>query len=123
MNQDAPPGLPSADVLKSYRIWDSYFTPAFSHPGADGSSQLLADIERSLPAIRLGQFEKLCLFLHVGLGTTTDARYEQRVSADPQIVLTAMERWSDLLLGMIQLNAHDVKASSDALNRWLRAGH
>jgi hypothetical protein len=50
------PGLPSAESLASYRIWDSYFTPAHSHPGADGSSALLADIERSLPAIRLAQF-------------------------------------------------------------------
>ena len=35
-------GLPSPEQLKGYRIWDSYFTPAYSHPGADGSSGLIS---------------------------------------------------------------------------------
>lgn len=116
------PGLPSAERLRGYRIWDSYFTPAFGHPGRDGSSLLVADIERSMAAIEMGQFEKLCYFPHVGLGTTTDTAYEQLVRNRPAIVLEPLERWPNLLLGMIQLNAHDVAASLDALNRWLRDG-
>ena len=116
------PGLPSVAELKSYRIWDSYFTPSYSHPGDDGSSRLIAEIERALPAIRKAQFEKLCFFPHVGLGTTADADYETLVRTRPEIVLTPFTRWPDLLMGMIQLNANNVRESLDALNRWLRDG-
>lgn len=116
------PGLPSASQLDEYRIWDSYFTPAHAHPGADGSSALLADIERSLPAIRLARFEKLCWFPHVGLGTTGDSALESRLRHDPALVLRPMERWPELLLGMIQLSATDLQAAQDAVNRWLRDG-
>lgn len=115
-------GQPSAERLKSYRIWDSYFTPSYSHPGPDGSSRLIDDIDRSLPAVRKGQFEKLCYFPHVGLGTTTDAAFETFVKSNPKSVLAALNRWPGLLMGMIQLNANDVAASLDALNRWLRDG-
>lgn len=115
-------GLPSSQRLKSYRIWDSYFTPSYSHPGPDGSSRLTADIERSLPAIRKGEFEKLCYFPHVGIGTTSDTDFEKLIRSRPDITLKAMERWPNLLLGMIQLNGNDVQASLDALNRWLRDG-
>ena len=116
------PGLPSADALAGYRIWDSYFTPAHSHPGADGSSAVLADIERSLPAIRLGHFEKLCWFPHIGLGTTGDAALETRVRREPGLVLRPLERWPELLLGMIQLSAVDLPAAQDAVKRWLQDG-
>ena len=115
-------GLPSVEQLKSYRIWDSYFTPAYSHPGADDSSALIADIERSLPAIRKGQFEKLCYFPHVGIGTTNDAAYEELARSNPDVILKALKQWPDLMLGMIQLNANNVAASLDALNRWLLDG-
>ncbi len=115
-------GLPSSQRLKEYRIWDSYFTPSHSHPGRDGSSGLVADIERSLPAIQKGQFEKLCYFAHVGIGTTTDADLEKMLRAKPEIVAKPLKRWPKLLLGMIQLNANDVRASLDAINRWLRDG-
>ena len=33
-----------------------------------------------------------------------------------------MRRWAGLMLGMIQLNANDVRSSLDALNRWIRDG-
>lgn len=115
-------GLPSRRQLQKYRIWDSYFTPSHAHPGRDGSSRLIADIERSLPAIEKGQFEKLCYFAHVGIGTTNDAEVEQIIRARPQQILKPLERWPDRLLGMIQLNANEVRASLDALNRWLRDG-
>lgn len=116
------PGLPSPQRLREYRIWDSYFTPAYSHPGKDGSSLLLADIERSLPAIRTGQFEKLCYFAHVGLGTTTDPEFETLAQTSPEIILKPLSAWPDLLLGMIMLNGNRIEASLDALNRWLRDG-
>ncbi|MEO2036072.1 MAG: amidohydrolase family protein [Planctomycetaceae bacterium] len=122
MNTDVQLALPAVRQLKDYRIWDSYFTPAFGHPGRDGSSRLFEDIERSLPAMRLGQFEKLCFFPHVGIGTTADADYEALVRSRPEIVLRAMRRWPDMLLGMIQLNANDVRSSLDALDRWLKDG-
>lgn len=115
-------GLPPVAQLQSYRIWDSYFTPSHSHPGSDGSSRVIADIERALPAIRLGQFEKLCLFFHAGTGTTADPDVERLILSRPDVILKPMERWPELLLGMIQLNANDVRASLDALNRWLRDG-
>lgn len=115
-------GLPSREQLRGYRIWDSYFTPAHGHPGADGSSALIADIGRSRRSIELGHFEKLCYFSHVGLGTTTDGALEKLLREKPALVLKPLERWPDLLLGMIQLNANDVAASLDALNRWLRDG-
>lgn len=122
MNTDLQLGLPSVRQLKEYRIWDSYFTPAFGHPGRDGSSRLFDDLDRSLSAVRVGQFEKLCIFPHVGIGTTTDADYEALVRSSPEIVLRALQRWPEMLLGMIQLNANDVPLSLDALNRWLRDG-
>lgn len=103
-------------------IWDSYFTPSHSHPGADGSSRLIADVERSLPAIREWNIEKLCYFSHVGLGTTGDPTFEELARTQPDALLKPLERWPDLLLGMIQLNANDVQGSLDAINRWIADG-
>jgi predicted TIM-barrel fold metal-dependent hydrolase len=116
------PGLPTAERLASFRIWDSYFTPAHGRPGRDGSSGVIADVERALPAIEKGAIERLCYFPHVGLGTTTDAVFEAAARRNPAIIAKPLERWPKLLLGMIQLNASDVRASLDALNRWLRDG-
>lgn len=122
MNPTTQLGLPSAETLKEYRIWDSYFTPSYSHPGPDGSSRLIADIQRSLPAIEKGRFEKLCYFAHVGIGTTTDAAVEKTLRTDPGVVLKPLERWPDSLLAMIQLNANDLPRSLEALDRWIRDG-
>ncbi|MCB1236127.1 MAG: amidohydrolase family protein [Verrucomicrobiae bacterium] len=115
-------GLPSPERLKNYRIWDSYFTPAHGHPGKDGFSGVVSDMERARRAVELGQFEKLCHFAHVGIGTTSDAALEALLRARPELVLKPLAHWPDKLLGMIQLNANDVPASLDALNRWLRDG-
>jgi predicted TIM-barrel fold metal-dependent hydrolase len=115
-------GLPSPDQLRGYRIWDSYFTPAHGHPGRDGFSATLSDMARSERAIGLGHFEKLCLFSHVGIGTTGDAAVEALLLADPDRVLKPFTAWPDQLIGMIQLNANDLKASLAALDRWLRDG-
>lgn len=115
-------GLPPEDTLRGYRIWDSYFTPAHGHPGADGSEKLFSDIERSESAIEKGRIERLCYFAHVGLGTTTDVSLETLLRRKPEVVTAPLEKWPNLLLGMIQLNPNEVPASLDALNRWLRDG-
>ncbi len=115
-------GLPPTETLRDYRIWDSYFTPAFSHPGTDGSSKLLKDIEKSMAAIQLGHFEKLCYFAHVGIGTTTDPNLEDLLRSQPELVLKPFERWPDKLLGMIQLNLHNPKNSLKAVNQWIKDG-
>lgn len=115
-------GLPSAETLESYRIWDSYFTPAHGHPGRDGFSGTIAEMDRSRRAIELGRFEKLCWFPHVGIGTTTDADLEKLLRENPALVLKPIEHWPERMMGMIQLNANDVRASLDALDRWLRDG-
>ncbi len=122
MNSADRLGLPSAEKLQSYRIWDSYFTPSHYHPGDDGISEIARGIERSQQAIELGQIEKLCYFAHVGLGTTTDDALETKLREHPELVLKPLERWPDLLIGMIQLNPHRVQDSLDALNRWLGDG-
>ena len=118
----AHPGLPSSDELRQLHIWDSYFTPSFSHPGKDGRQRLFADIGRSLPAISLAHIERLCLFPHVGVGTTTDNELERQLKLKPELVLKPFEQWPGQFIGMIQLNANRVNASLDALNRWLRDG-
>ena len=115
-------GLPPAQALRGYRIWDSYFTPAFSHPGKDGSQNLIHDIERAMRAINLAHFEKLCYFAHVGIGTTNDADLEHLLQTRPEVVLEPFERWPNKLLGMIQLNLQNPKASLEALNQWVKDG-
>ncbi|HBV62288.1 MAG TPA: hypothetical protein DEF45_04630, partial [Rhodopirellula sp.] len=115
-------GLPPSETLRDFRIWDSYFTPAFSHPGTDGCRNLIKDIERSMPAIQLGHFEKLCYFAHVGIGTTTDPALENLLRTQPQLVLEPLERWPNRLLGMIQLNLQSTRDSLEALNKWVKDG-
>lgn len=115
-------GLPTLDILKRYRIWDSYFTPAHAHPGRDGASQLLADIELALRTADRAAFERLCYFGHVGIGTTGDPEVEALLRSRPELILKPLERWPDRLLGMFQLNAHDGPGSRDAIQRWLADG-
>ena len=115
-------GLPPTETLRGYRIWDSYFTPAFSHPGTDGSSKLINDIEKSMAAIQLGHFEKLCYFAHVGIGTTTDPELENLLRRKPELVLKPLERLPNKLLGMIQLNLQNPKGSQEALDQWVKNG-
>jgi predicted TIM-barrel fold metal-dependent hydrolase len=117
-----PLGLPDSERLTKYRIWDCYFTPAHSHPGRDGSERLIAEIQRSVPAIKLGCFERLCYFAHVGIGTTGDAQLESRLRSNADLVELPLKRYPKTLMAMIQLNGHDVNASLDAIDRWLADG-
>lgn len=114
-------GLPDAEFLKSCRIWDSYFTPAYSHPGQDGTSQLLQEIERARPAFEKGCFEKLCYFPHVGIGTTGDGDLELLLRTRHELVEAPLKQHQNLI-GMIQLNPKDPAASQDAIQRWLIDG-
>lgn len=110
-------GLPSTEQLRAYRIWDSYFTPAF---GGD-ANRLTQSIEQTMPTLEKAAIERACIFLDVGLGTA-DAATEQRIRSDPQAMLAPLQRWPDLLLGLIKLNANDVRGSLDALKRWVQDG-
>jgi predicted TIM-barrel fold metal-dependent hydrolase len=113
-------GLPARATLDGYQIWDSYFTPSFSSPGPN-SDRLIRAIELTLPIIEKARIRRLCIFQHIGPGTT-DARTGAWLKENPAAVLTPFERWPKLLLGMIQLNATDLRGSLDELNRWLRDG-
>ena len=75
-----------------------------------------------MPAIRLGCFERLCYFAHVGVGTTSDPAFERLARSQPKVILTPLETWPELLIGMIQLNASNLSGSLDAIDRWLGDG-
>lgn len=112
-----PFGLPTAGQLREYRIWDSYFLPAH---GAD-PQRFARDMERSLPTIEKAAIERLCVFLHVGLGTA-DPATETLLRAKADLVVAPLKRWPKLLLGMMRLNPMDVPGSLTALDRWMRDG-
>ena len=77
---------------------------------------------RKVNESKKGKFEKLCYFAHVGIGTTSDNELEKKLRSNPKLILKPLQRWQKMLIGMIQLNANNVNASLDALNRWLRDG-
>ncbi len=106
--------LPPADELARYEIWDSYLTQARG-PGLMGSMQEL------MPLVERFALRKLCFFADVGLGTG-NAAVEKWARGQPEEIEAPLRRWPDLLLGFIQLNAHDVPGSLRALDRWLRDG-
>lgn len=111
-------GLPPADRLEEYAIWDSYFVPVDRGPD---ETRLLQEIEKTMPTLEKGAIRRLCIFLHVGLGTA-DPVTEKRVREHPDSILAPLERWPDRLLGLIRLNANEVQKSLDAINRWVRDG-
>ncbi len=109
-------GLPSASQLDEYEIWDSYFTPSLANP-----SGIVKEIEQTLPTLEKARFRKMCLFLHVGLGTADQAT-ETRLREFPEMIVEPLLRWPDKLLGLIQLNANDVPGSLAAIDRWIANG-
>lgn len=110
-------GLPPADRLRAYEIWDAYFTPS---GGPDGSRRI-TEIERTMPTLEKGAIQRMCIFLDVGPGAGDSPR-EAGARRDPENVLEPLKRWPDRILGLIRLNPNDVRGSLDALNRWLRDG-
>jgi predicted TIM-barrel fold metal-dependent hydrolase len=110
--------LPPVEALEGYEIWDSYFTA--TNTGPEGSG-LPRDVELALPTLDRAAIRRLCLFLHVGLGTT-DPETDAWLRAHPDAILRALDRWPGRFLGMIQLNPNDVPGSLDAIHRWLRDG-
>lgn len=117
MTARRPFGLPTADELSQYNIWDSYFLPL---QGPD-DRRFANDMARSIPTIDKAAIKRLCVFLHVGLGTA-DRATEARLRGDPAAILAPLKKWPDRLLGMMRLNPMDVRGSLDALNRWMRDG-
>lgn len=110
-------GLPSREQFAAYRIWDSYYFPRMTaKPGA-----LLEDIAGDLRAIEPFAIERLCAYLHVGLGTLGRPGAASPAEDRAQN-LAILERWPDRLLGVIHLNANDVGASLAALEQWVSPG-
>ncbi|MCP4788218.1 MAG: amidohydrolase family protein [Fuerstiella sp.] len=112
-----PFGLPPAEELQKYRIWDSYFLPLQSANG----QRFTSDVTRSRSAIEKSAMERLCVFLHVGLGTA-DPATEEKLIGNPDAVLALLRQWGDTLIPMMRLNPMDVGGSLDALSRWMRDG-
>jgi predicted TIM-barrel fold metal-dependent hydrolase len=108
-------GLPTAVEWKAFRIWDSYYFPRIRAERGQWDDSVAEDL-RDLEPFRI---ERLCAYLHVGLGTTNAAK---SITEDPAQVLAFLERWQDRLLGVIHLNANDVPASLAALDRWIARG-
>jgi len=116
-DEPQPFGLPPAEELQKYRIWDSYFLPLQSSNG----QRFESDVNRSQSAIQKSAIERLCVFLHVGLGTA-DPATEEKICGNPDAVLAPLRQWGDMLIPMMRLNPTDVSGSLDALNRWMRDG-
>ena len=116
-DEPQPFGLPPAEELRKYRVWDSYFLPLQNSSG----QRFASDVNRSLSAIEKSAIERLCVFLHVGLGTA-DTSTEEKLRGNPDAVLAPLRQWGDTLIPMMRLNPTDVRSSLDALNRWMRDG-
>ncbi len=109
-------GLPAHAQLETFSIWDSYFTPSLNDPLG-----IIKEIEQTWPTLEKAHFRRMCLFLHVGLGTA-DPTTEARLRSAPELISAPLDRWPDKLLGLIQLNANNVSASLSAIDRWLGDG-
>lgn len=109
-------GLARLAQLGDYRIWDSYYLPRM--PATPGG--LLEVIASDLAALQPLQIERLCAYLHVGLGTLSARGIVPAEDAGQNREL--LTRWGDRVLGIIHLNANDVPASLRALDEWVRDG-
>ena len=110
-------GLPSRAEFAAYRIWDSYYFPRLR--AVRGALQ--DDIAADLSVLEPFAIERLCVYLHVGLGTLLSGGKTSPAedAADQRAVLN---RWRDRLLGVINLNANDVAGSLAALDQWVKDG-
>lgn len=109
-------GLPTQKEFSELRIWDSYYLPRMrAQAGA-----LRADIAADLRELEPFQIERFCAYLHVGLGTLTKAAPSP--AEDPEQVRSLLQQDNGRVLGVIHLNANDVKGSLAALDRWVKNG-
>lgn len=109
-------GLPSQAQFAAYRIWDSYYLPRMrTNPGG-----LLEEIASDLQQLEPFGIERLCAYLHVGVGTLTKGAPSP--SEDPAQNKAILERWRGRVLGVMHLNANDVPGSLAALDRWVKNG-
>jgi predicted TIM-barrel fold metal-dependent hydrolase len=109
------PALPATAGLKALRIWDIHF-----HLQPSPRRRLAQEMEELEPFMERMGIERLCPFLHVGLGTS-----RQQGEFKPtylQEVDELLQRWPNKLLGFVWLNANKVKESLEALDRWVRDG-
>lgn len=109
-------GLGRLAQLGDYRIWDSYYLPRM--PATPGG--LLEVIASDLKALKPLRIERLCAYLHVGLGTLSARGVTPAEDAVQN--REVLNRWSDRVLGIIHLNANDVPASLRALDEWVKEG-
>ncbi|HYE76778.1 MAG TPA: hypothetical protein VEI97_02220, partial [bacterium] len=110
------PALPSTtEAFQALRTWDLHF-----HLQPESRRTLSDLMEDVLPFVdRLG-IERLCPFLHVGLGTArTPAEFKPGYIQEVEDLLN---RWPNQLLGFVWLNANKVPESLAALDRWVRDG-
>lgn len=106
----------SPATFASYRIWDSYYLPRLpSTPGG-----VMEVIERDLRELEPFCLERLCAYLHVGLGTLTAVAGS--AAEEPEQIRRILNRWPDRVLGIIHLNANQVAPSLRALDEWIAHG-
>lgn len=111
-------GLPSREAWAAYRIWDSYYLPRMTaRAGA-----LLEDVAADWRELEPFAIERLCAYLHVGLGTLTEQGAARSPAEDAAQNRELLERWRERVLGIIHLNANDVGASLRALDEWVKFG-
>ncbi|MEZ5948215.1 MAG: hypothetical protein R3C12_03070 [Planctomycetaceae bacterium] len=98
------PGLPAASQLRSYRIWDACFTPAYGHQAAMAAVNCCATWNFPSRQSRRGSSRNSAISrMSAWEPPGTDLGW--RLRAHPQLVMVPFERWPDRLLGMIQVNA------------------
>lgn len=106
----------SPATFASYRIWDSYYLPRLpSTPGG-----VMEVIERDLRELEPFCLDRLCAYLHVGLGTLTAVAGS--AAEEPEQIRRILNRWPDRVLGIIHLNANQVAPSLRALDEWIAHG-
>ncbi|MDZ4287609.1 MAG: amidohydrolase family protein [Prosthecobacter sp.] len=109
------PFLPDTAALTALRIWDLHF-----HLEPNIRRTLSQLMEELLPFIDRMGIERLCPFLHVGLGTSrSPAEFKPGYLKEVEELL---RRWPDRLLGFVWLNANKVTESLAALDRWVKDG-
>lgn len=114
--------LPGREELAQYRIWDAHL---HVWPFPDEGRSLTAQMEEDIApfAQRMG-IERLCAYLHVGLGTSQnypnpDEVFRAKMERENRELLA---RWPDLLLGFVWLNPNRVEESLQAIDYWVGEG-